>query len=209
MEVSYADIVAAEGGPATQRSGGGGLSPLQTPEPGGQRYQRGNALSPVPSAMSSSASLGAFSTSDGVESQKSQDANKLLTTSFGEESSPRRVAPAGPVAGKRTSPPKGSPQQQARIGGPPTSETVPKKPPNPSQNHVIDINRALRVLEQRAWDALQCSCPEEVVQKLLCSECHAALDSAVAFATDQNCIWMPMQDISDETGNLLGVYCAH
>jgi hypothetical protein len=90
---------------------------------------------------------------------------------------------------------------------PPVSET--KKLPNTpavrqvqsgSQVPVVDINKALRVLEQRAWDALQCQTPEEVVQKLLCEECHAALDSAVAFATDQNCIWMPMQDISEESG---------
>ena len=63
-----------------------------------------------------------------------------------------------------------------------------------------EINRNLRKLEQRAWDSLICNTPEEVVQKLLCEECHAALDSAVAFATDSNAIWMPMQDTSEEKG---------
>lgn len=57
-----------------------------------------------------------------------------------------------------------------------------------------ELNRALRRLEQIAWDNLNCRNPEDVVRFLLTADLHASLESACSFAKDESKVWNPELD---------------
>jgi hypothetical protein len=77
-------------------------------------------------------------------------------------------------------------------------QTPPMEQPKPRNaadsdviegDELIDYNKRIRELEQRAWDSLRCDTAQDVLNKLMCEEIHPALSSAVSFARDDHGIW--------------------